>query len=95
VYTDETPWLPPNVNPADPMGFWQSTQDESHVRPKRTWVTTGPAPASDASYFIDCLEANRDSEVNAVEAALATEVLVAGYKSAASGEVMKLPLPRK
>ena len=31
---------------------------------------------------------------NAAEAALATEVLVAGYRSAASGDVVPLPLPR-
>ena len=33
VSTDETPWVPPNVNPEDPMGFWTSTQD------------SGPPPA--------------------------------------------------
>ena len=51
MHTDETPWVPPNVNPADPMGFWQSTQDEVHVRPKRTWVGTTPPAASDAAYL--------------------------------------------
>jgi predicted dehydrogenase len=94
VSTDEAPWVPPNVNPADPMGFWQSTQDEVHVRPKRSWVSATPAGPSDAGYFLDCLDAGRDSEVSAAEAALATEVLLAGYKSAASGEVVTLPLPR-
>ena len=98
VHSDETPWVPPNVNPADPMGFWSSTQDAVHVRPKKTWVpiTSPPAPAtaSDASYFITCLDQNRDSEVTAAEAALTTEVLLAAYKSAATGEVVKLPLPR-
>jgi predicted dehydrogenase len=94
VYTDETPWVPPNVNPADPMGFWQSTQDEVHVRPKRTWVPITPAGASDAGYFLDCLDANRDSEMPVAEAALATEVLLAAYQSAAQREVVTLPLPR-
>jgi predicted dehydrogenase len=94
VYTDETPWVAPPVNPEDPMGFWQSTQDAVHVRPKRTWVTTTPAAGSDASYFIDCLEAGQDSEIPAAEAALAAEVLIAGYRSAALGEVISLPLPR-
>lgn len=93
VYTDEAPWVPPNINPADPMGFWTSTQDEVHVRPKKTWVGLTPA-RSDAGYFIDCLEANRDSEINVAEAALATEVLLAAYRSAAAGEVVTLPLPR-
>jgi predicted dehydrogenase len=94
VYSDETPWAPPNVNPADPMAFWQSTQEEVHVRPKRTWVTALPAGPSDASYFLDCLEKNRESEINAAEAALATEVLVAAYRSAATRQVVTLPLPR-
>lgn len=94
VHTDETPWVPPPVNPADPMSFWQSTQDEMHVRPKRTWVPAATPGPSDASYFIDCLEAGRDSEINAAEAALTTEVLVAGYRSAATGEVVTLPMAR-
>jgi predicted dehydrogenase len=94
VYTDEAPWVPPNVNPADPMGFWTSTQEEVHVRPKKTWVPATPAGPSDASYFLDCLDAGRDSEMNATEAALAAEVLLAAYRSAATGEVVTLPLPR-
>jgi predicted dehydrogenase len=94
VSTDETPWVPPNVNPADPMGFWQSTQDEVHVRPKRTWVPLTPAGASDASYFLDCLDAGRESEMPVAEAALATEVLLAAYRSVATGEVVALPLQR-
>jgi predicted dehydrogenase len=94
VYTDATPWVPPNINPADPMGFWQSTQDEVHVQPKRTWVPVTLAAKSDAGYFLDCLDAKRDSEMSVAEAALATEVLLAAYRSAAQGEVVKLPLPR-
>jgi predicted dehydrogenase len=94
VYTDETPWVPPNVNPADPMGFWVSTQEEVHLGPKRTWVPAAPPAANDASYFLDCLDAGRESEMSVAEAALTTEVLLAGYRSASSGEVVTLPLPR-
>ncbi len=94
VYTDEVPWAPPNPHPQDPMGFWSSTQDEVHTRPKRTWVGAGPAPQSDAAYFLDRLDAKRDSEINAAEAALATEVLLAAYRSAATRQVVTLPLPR-
>jgi predicted dehydrogenase len=94
VYTDEPPWLPPNVNPDDPMGFWTSTQEAVHVRPKKTWVPAGPAAGSDAAAFLDALDAGRDGEVNVAEAALATEVLLAAYRSAASGAVVTLPLPR-
>jgi predicted dehydrogenase len=94
VYTDETPWLPPPVNPADPMGFWQSTQDEVHVRPKKTWTLLQGAAVTDAGYFLDRLAQREDSEVNAAEAALTTEVLLAAYQSAATGTVIRLPLPR-
>jgi predicted dehydrogenase len=93
VYNDQPPWTPPPVNPADPMGFWSSTQQEVHTMPKTTWQPLATS-ASDASYFLDCLDAGRDSEINAAEAAKTTEVLLAGYKSAATGEVVSLPLPR-
>ncbi len=94
VYTDETPWTPPPVNPADPMGFWTSTQQEVHTMPKLTWLPLAAA-ASDAAYFIDCLDANRDSEMNAAAAAATTEVLLAGYESASTGQVVSLPLARE
>jgi predicted dehydrogenase len=94
VYTDEKPWVPPQVNPEDPMGFWTSTQAAVRLRPKWTWVPVAAAGTSDAGYFLDCLDAGRDSEVNVAEAALATEVLLAAYQSAAKGEVVTLPLPR-
>jgi predicted dehydrogenase len=94
VHTDEPPWAPPNVHPQDPMAFWSSTQDEVHTRPRRTWVAAGPAAQSDAAYFLDQLDARRDSELNAAEAALATEVLLAAYRSAATRQVITLPLPR-
>lgn len=94
VYTDESPWAPPNVHAQDPMAFWSSTQDEVHARPKRSWVAIGPPAQSDAAYFLDRLDANQDSEVNVVEAALATEVLLATYRSAATRQIVQLPLPR-
>jgi predicted dehydrogenase len=93
VYDDRPPWTPPPVNPADPMGFWKSTQDEVHTMPKLTWLPLHAA-ASDAAYFLDCLDADRDSEMSATDAAATTEVLLAGYNSAATGSVVTLPLPR-
>jgi myo-inositol 2-dehydrogenase / D-chiro-inositol 1-dehydrogenase len=94
AYTDEAPWTPPNVNPEDPMGFWSSTQAAVHLLPKQTWLPFGPAAQSDASYFLDRLDAGKDSELSVAEASHATEVLLAGYLSASKGEVVKLPLPR-
>jgi predicted dehydrogenase len=94
VCTDEPPWQPPAIHPADPMSFWTSTPQEVRARPKRAWVPVAPPGESDAGYFIDCLDAGRESEMSIAEAALATEVLLAGYCSAATGKVAALPLPR-
>ncbi len=94
VYAAEPPWTPPRPHPEDPMGFWASTQAESGVQQKRTWVPTTAEGRSDAGYFVDCLAAQRDSEISVVEAAQATEVLLATYQSAALGKAVSLPLPR-
>jgi len=53
-----------------------------------------PAPEADASCFIDQLGTNLDNELPVAEAALAIEVLLAGYRSAATRAVVTLPLPR-
>src|SRR5207248_1441162 len=82
VYADEPPWMPPNVNPEDPMGFWTSTQAAVHLRPKGAWLPFGPPAASDASAFLDRLDAGEDGAMPVAEAAHATEVLLAGYLSA-------------
>jgi predicted dehydrogenase len=94
VHADEAPWLLPDVNPADPMAFWVSTQEEVGLRPKRAWMAVAPPAASDFAYFLDCLDAGRDSAMAAAEAGRATEVLLAAYRSASRGEVVTLPLPR-
>jgi predicted dehydrogenase len=94
VYTDESPWTPPNTHKEDPMGFWSSTMQEVHLRPKTMWTPCGPAAQTDAAYFLDRLAANRDSELNVAEAAHGTEVLLAAYRSAANREIVTLPLAR-
>jgi myo-inositol 2-dehydrogenase / D-chiro-inositol 1-dehydrogenase len=91
VYCDESPWVPPTPDPEDPMAFWQSTIDRSRMRPKRTWIPALPPARSDASYFLDCLEQGRESELAVAEAAHAAEVLVAAYASAARRQVVTLP----
>jgi myo-inositol 2-dehydrogenase / D-chiro-inositol 1-dehydrogenase len=94
VWTDERPWQPPSRHPGDPMGFWISTQAEVGFQPKPNWLPVMPSGGSDVSYFLDCLDAGRDSEMSVVEAAHAAEVLLAAYRSAASGEVTSIPLER-
>jgi myo-inositol 2-dehydrogenase / D-chiro-inositol 1-dehydrogenase len=94
VFTDETPWTPPAVNAQDPMGFWSSTMEEVHLRPKTMWALAGQRAQTDAAYFLDRLSAGRDSEINAAEAAHSTEVLVAAYRSASTRQVVTLPMAR-
>lgn len=95
VYSDESPWLPPaKPHPDDPMAFWSSTTEESGVKPKRTWLNAGPVVRGDAAYFLDCLDAGRDSELSVGPAAHVAEVLLAAYRSAATREAVTLPLPR-
>jgi hypothetical protein len=50
--------------------------------------------ASDAAYFLDSLDAGRESELSVAEAAHTAEVLLAAYRSASLHEVVRLPLPR-
>jgi predicted dehydrogenase len=87
VCAAEPPWAPPPAHPEDPMAFWQSTQDEVGARPKRAWLPVTRAVPGDVSCFLDALDAGRDGEVSAAEAAQATAVLLAGYRSAADGAV--------
>ncbi len=97
VYANDQPWTPPEINPRDPMGFWRTTQDEVNAQPKRTIASLPSTLESrtDASYFIDCIFEERESEMNARQAAFLTEILLAGYKSAAEGRVVNLPLTRE
>ncbi len=90
VHAAEPAWAPPPAHPEDPMAFWRSTQDEVGARPKRNWLPVPPVGPSDASCFLDALDAGSDGEVNAAEAARATAVLLAAYRSAATGEVIGL-----
>ncbi len=94
IYNNAPPWVPPDMNPDDPMGFWTSTYKDSI--PKSSWVTLNINEhfSNDVSKFIDCIESDCESEVSAIDGSAQVEVLMAGYVSAAKGEVVDLPLPR-
>jgi predicted dehydrogenase len=96
VYADEPPWTPPPINPDDPMSFWRSTQRESGAPSKSTWVSLHRSghSSNDASKFIDCIDAGKESEMSAHDGAAAVEALMAGYLSASIDDVVSLPLPR-
>ncbi|MCS7166150.1 MAG: Gfo/Idh/MocA family oxidoreductase [Gemmatales bacterium] len=95
VYTTEMPWTPPAAHPEDPMAFWQSTLEITHARAKTVWWPVDSLVERDVAYFLDCLDMDRESEMSLREAAHIAEVLLAAYKSAATGEIVCLPLPRQ
>jgi predicted dehydrogenase len=94
VYADEPDAPPPSVNPDDPMSMWRSTQPPTPPPLfKRRWVSFGDERTwslNDASNFLDCIESGRESEMTARDAAELVKVLMAGYQSAASGDVVTL-----
>jgi predicted dehydrogenase len=93
VYADEEPFRQTPAHPMDPMGMWSSTQTESGMVPKRQWVSVnqaGEQQGPDMRAFVDCIEAGRESEMNATFAAQSVAVIRAGYESAASGKIITL-----
>jgi predicted dehydrogenase len=97
IYGADAPWTPPPINPKDPMGFWRSTQQEVDLQPRRTYVPLPNAltDRGDVSHFVDCIVEGHESEMNARQAALLSEILLAGYRSAALKQVISLPLKRE
>ena len=93
IAADVDVWAPPPEDPADPMGFWSSTMERTKARPKAAWFVAPTIPArSDQAMFLDCLEHDKEPEVTLSDAAQASEAMLAAYKSAATGEVVPLPL---
>lgn len=96
VWADVEPWTAPQRDPDDPMGMWGASPSGRYApRPKQSWITPPSSAKTDAAYFLDCIEQGRPSDVPASLAAAATEVLLAGYQSAAAGRPVELPLPRE
>ncbi|MEX2287875.1 MAG: Gfo/Idh/MocA family oxidoreductase [Planctomycetaceae bacterium] len=86
IYSDEPAWTAPApAHPEDPMGFWSSTQRESGLKEKSDWWPVAGEIESDASYFLDCIDAGRQSDVPASVGAHVVEIIMAGYESAATG----------
>lgn len=95
IQSDGPEWRRPVRDPEDPMGFWRSSQVRAGIQPRPEWAVPGFLPARpDASLFVDCVERGKPAEVTAFDGAKAVEALFAGYRSAATGEVVRLPLPR-
>ena len=91
ICSDAEPWTQPSEgHPEDPMGFWSSTQKAGGVEPKTDWQLVDSVSRSDASCFLDSLEANQPSDVPVEMAAHCVDVVHAVYQSAASGETVLL-----
>ena len=92
VWNDEPPWLPPRLDPEDPMGFWRSTPLRLGMSPKQAWIPPEvESPSSgDVRHFFDCLERNVSSDVDAAAGAAAVEVLMASYESASTGQPVQV-----
>ena len=91
VWSDAPAWSPPQTDPEDPMGMWGGPKKPEHVpAPKHAWLMPAIPAKDDFTHFLDCVQAGRASDVPAELASHATEALLAGYRSAATGKVVVL-----
>ena len=86
VSSDRPAWRPALPHPEDPMGFWSSTTREMRRGDAAAWKTVPEGEQSDASYFIDCIEEDRESDMNVAEGAAILKSLLACYQSATLGQ---------
>ena len=92
VFAAEPAFEPPEPHPLDPMGMWSSTQAGIGMQPKQQWIDLGNGDDGQREFgaFLDCIEKDVESEMNAEFAAHSVEIICAGYRSAATGEVIEL-----
>ena len=92
VFAAEPAFEPPEPHPLDPMGMWSSTQAGIGMQPKQQWIDVGSGDDGQREFgaFLDCIEKDVESEMNAEFAAHSVEIICAGYRSAATGEVINL-----
>lgn len=92
VFAAEPAFKPPSPHPLDPMGMWSSTQRGIGMRPKQQWIDINSSDDGPREFraFVNCIENGVESEMNAEFAAHSVEIICAGYRSAATGEVINL-----
>lgn len=92
VFAAEQIFVPPEPHPFDPMGMWSSTQAEIGINSKNHWIDVGSGDDGQREFsaFIDCIDKGIESEMNAEFAVQSVEVICAGYRSAATGEVISI-----
>ncbi len=91
VFADEPTFRPPPPNPLDPTGMWGSTQTKSTGPPKQHWVSVSDGQGrEEIASFVDCVDNDVESEMNAEMAAQSVAVITAAFQSAASGKVVQI-----
>ena len=90
VYTSEPSFQPPAPHLLDPMGMWSSTSGET--MPKNKWKSISDQDWIEEEFtaFIDAIDKDTPIEMTAELAAQSVEVIMAAYRSAASGQVVTL-----
>ncbi len=90
-YTDAPRWRQPDTaHPDDPMGFWNSTAREAGLQPKSDWMIVEPELTNDFRHFLDCLQADRPSDVPASLGASVLETIFRAYEAAATHEMIPI-----
>ena len=91
IWSDSPAWSPPGRNPTDPMGMWDTPPGSPYkTTPRNDWFAPPATVVSDFTYFLDCVEKGRQSDVSVSIAADTSEILLAAYQSAATGDVVEL-----
>lgn len=91
VCNDEPPFEMPSVHPGDPMAMWSSTQREVGPRAKNQWLPFEEfTQEADIGAFLDCLDRGTEPEMNARASVHHVEVIMAAYRSAATGKPVTL-----
>lgn len=91
IWADAAAWTPPPRNPDDPMAMWMTPATSPFAAAaKQSWILPPESTAGDASYFLDCIEQGRQSDVAAPLAALSTKILMSAYRSAAERKPVEL-----
>lgn len=81
-------WSVPPPNPGDPMAFWASSDQRKTGAPE--WFVPPPPVKSDQSFFLDCIEKNKEAGVTVADGVRILECLFAAYRSAAEHRVVTL-----
>ena len=91
VWSSSDAWSPPDEDPTDPMAMWGGPKESRFVAAtKQSEMTPSHKDKNDIEHFLDCVESGQHSDVCGLLAAKTVDVLLAGYRAAATGAVVDL-----